>query len=142
LFHAATVQNLKRQETFSIDDVPYAQKDLGLVLIGTIASDDPELNRAIISNRTNKQQVAYREGENVGEVQIKKILLGKVIISTEDGNQLLTVEHKTGPRKRIAGEDEMNLEEDSLSELQTWKKQRLSRRQRKTRSRNLNRGDN
>jgi len=55
-------------------------QDLGLKLVGTAVSDDPRLSYAVIETQSNSQQKPYREGDQVGEILIKKILLGKVVI--------------------------------------------------------------
>jgi type II secretory pathway component PulC len=58
-----------------------AAKNLGLKLVDTIVADDPEMSRAIIDNRKIRKQEAYREGDRVGVVTIKKVRRNKVILS-------------------------------------------------------------
>jgi general secretion pathway protein C len=64
-----------------------------LILVGTALSDNPKLSRAFIDNRSARKQRAYREGERAGRVFIKKIMRNKVIIGTDNGDKLLTVEN-------------------------------------------------
>ena len=132
LFHVITAQTIKDQESNSIDEVPYAQKRLGLVLVGTIASEDPNLSRAIIANASSNKQGAYREGEKVGEVQIKKIFLGKVIITTAEGDKLLTVEVKDIVK------NDPNIKPQKIGDLSSFKKRISKRRQRRARTSTIN----
>jgi len=59
-----------------------------------VVSDDSRLSRAIIDNRGIRKQEAYREGDTAGKVRIKKILRNNVVITTTEGDELLTVEIK------------------------------------------------
>jgi general secretion pathway protein C len=68
----------------------YAQ-DLGLKLVGTAVSDDSRQSYAVIEAQSSGQQKPYREGDQVGEILIKKILLGKVVIQTPKGEALLSM---------------------------------------------------
>ena len=47
---------------------------------------------AIIQNLKTAEQKIYHEEDKVGEAYVKKILRNKVIISIDNGDQLLTVE--------------------------------------------------
>ena len=116
------------------DNIPIAEKELGLILVGTIVSDNAVLRRAIIDNRRMRQQEAYREGEIIGQVQIKKILQGKIIIRTEVGDKLLAVTYENSRLKSI---DE---EEESFEELYTAKRRSYQRRN-PNRVRHLERDD-
>jgi len=75
-----------------VEKIALAQKNLGLKLMGTVLADDSSLSRAIVHNQKTRQQEAYREGDQAGKVKIKKILRSKVIITTDKGDQLLTVD--------------------------------------------------
>jgi type II secretion system protein C len=81
-------------EKIALAKLALAKKGLGLELVGTVVADDPKLSRAIIDNRSIRKQEAYREGESTGKVKIKKILRNNVVITTADGDELLTVEIK------------------------------------------------
>jgi hypothetical protein len=63
--------------------------------------DDSDLRRAVIDIRRMSHQEAYREGEMVGQVQIRKILQGKVIIRTEGGDKLLVVTYENSRQESI-----------------------------------------
>ena len=80
------------KKEIAIEKLALAGKDLGLKLVGTVVADDPARNRAIIHNRSSRQQEAYQEGDQAGKVQIKKIMRNKVVITSEKGDELLTVE--------------------------------------------------
>lgn len=65
--------------------------DLGLRLVGTAVSDNPEQSLAVMEDQATGEQGAYSEGDRLGEVLIKKILFGKVVFDTGTGEQILTV---------------------------------------------------
>jgi general secretion pathway protein C len=94
LFNIALTGNSKSSEKISLDKIVLAKKDLGLELVGTVVADDPQWSRAIIDNRKTREQEVYREGDKAGEVRIKKILRNNVVITTAEGDELLTVEIK------------------------------------------------
>jgi type II secretion system protein C len=81
-------------EKIALAKLALAKKGLGLELVGTVVADDPKLSLAIIDNRSIRKQEAYREGDSAGKVKIKKILRNNVVITTADGDELLTVEIK------------------------------------------------
>jgi general secretion pathway protein C len=81
-------------EKIALASLAPAKKGLGLELVGTVVADDPRLSRAIIDNRSIRKQEVYREGDNAGKVKIKKILRNNVVITTADGDELLTIEIK------------------------------------------------
>jgi general secretion pathway protein C len=80
------------EEEVSVEDIPTAEKSLGLKLIGTVAGDDAETSFAIIDNKKTRKQELYHEGDKAGEVLIKKILRNKVIIDAGRGEELLALE--------------------------------------------------
>jgi len=57
-----------------------------------VLADDSSMSRAIVHNQKTREQEAYREGDQAGKVKIKKIMRSKVVITTEKGDQLLTVD--------------------------------------------------
>lgn len=102
--------------------------------------DDSDLRRAVIDIRRMSHQEAYREGEMVGQVQIRKILQGKVIIRTEGGDKLLVVTYENSRQESIDDEEKMDSEEGSFEELCTDKR-RSYRRQRGDRVRHWDPAD-
>jgi type II secretion system protein C len=94
LFNTGKARDSDSEEKISLAKIALAKKDLGLELVGTVVSDDPRLSRAIIHNRSIRKQEAYREGDTAGKVRIKKILRNNVVITTVEGDELLTVEIK------------------------------------------------
>ena len=94
LFNIARATDSESPEKISLDKIVLAKEDLGLELVGTVVADDPQWSRAIIDNRKTREQEAYREGDKAGEVRIKKILRNNVVITTTEGDELLTVEIK------------------------------------------------
>ena len=98
LFNTGKAGGPDSAQKISLEKIAPAKKDLGLELMGTVVSDDPRLSRAIIDNRSIKKQEAYREGDKAGKVKIKKILRNNVVITTAEGDELLTVEIKESGR--------------------------------------------
>jgi general secretion pathway protein C len=94
LFNTGKAGESDAEKKISLEKIAPAKKDLGLELVGTVVSDDPRLSRAIIDNRGIRKQEAYREGDKAGEARIKKILRNNVVITTAEGDELLTVEIK------------------------------------------------
>ena len=102
LFNTGRVKEPDSAEKIALARLAPAKKGLGLELVGTVVADDPKLSRAIIDNRSIRKQEAYREGENAGKVKIKKILRNNVVITTADGDELLTVEIKASGKSAPA----------------------------------------
>ena len=94
LFNTGSVKESDSAGKIALAKLAPAKKGLGLELVGTVVADDPRMSRAIIDNRSIRKQEVYREGENAGKVKIKKILRNNVVITTADGDELLTVEIK------------------------------------------------
>ncbi|MGW8300572.1 MAG: type II secretion system protein N [Desulfobacterales bacterium] len=94
LFNTGRVEEPDSKEKIALAMLAPAKKDLGLELVGTVVADDPRLSRAIIDNRGIRKQEAYREGDSAGKAKIKRILRNNVVITTDDGDELLTVEIK------------------------------------------------
>jgi len=99
LFGASKEQVSAPQEEVSLEDIPNAEKSLGLKLIGTVAGDDPATSFAIIDNKTTRKQELYHEGDKAGDVLIKKILRNKVIVDAGRGEELLALELEETGRK-------------------------------------------
>jgi general secretion pathway protein C len=102
LFNIARAGGSESAEKISLDRIVQAKKELGLELVGTVVADDPQMSRAIIDNRKTREQEAYREGDKAGEVRIKKILRNNVVITTAEGDELLTVEIKETAKRPAA----------------------------------------
>jgi len=99
LFGASQGQTSVTQEEVSLEDIPTAERNLGLKLIGTVAGDDAATSFAIIDNKTTRKQELYHEGDKAGEVLIKKILRNKVIVDAGRGEELLALElEETGKK--------------------------------------------
>ena len=94
LFNTGRIKEPDSEAKIALARLAPAKKGLGLELVGTVVADDPRMSRAIIDNRSIRKQEAYREGDSAGKVKIKKILRNNVVITTADGDELLTVEIK------------------------------------------------
>lgn len=92
LFDSSIEKPPAPKKEIALDKIDLAGKDLGLKLMGTVVADDPENNCAIIYNPGTREQGPYFEGDKAGEVVIKKVLRNNVIITTQKGEKLLTVE--------------------------------------------------
>lgn len=79
-------------EEFSPEDVPLAQRSVGLRLVGTVVTDEPARNVAIIENQRARKQEAYHEGDRVEQIQIRRILRNNVIISMGTEEQRLSMD--------------------------------------------------
>jgi len=77
-----------------IEEIALAQKNIGLKLVGTVVANDATFSRAIVHVTKTREQDAYREGDQAGSAKIKKILRNKVIITTDKGDQLLTIDEE------------------------------------------------
>jgi general secretion pathway protein C len=99
LFNITKPKEPDSEKKISLDKLALAKKDLGLELLGTVVADDPKLSRAIIDNRGIKKQEVYREGDRAGKAKIKKILRNNVVITTAEGDELLTVEIKESSKR-------------------------------------------
>ncbi len=115
LFNIAQAGDSESPEKISLDKIVLAKKDLGLELVGTVVADDPQWSRAIIDNRKTREQEAYREGDKAGEVRIKKILRNNVVITTAEGDELLTVEIKETAKRPAAYTGAQNVGSRSAS---------------------------
>ena len=101
-------------------------------------ADDPKMSLAVIDNLNTRVQDGYREGDRTGDVLIKKVLRKKVIITTEQGDMLLSVDHqesvegvKSSPVSKRpvfgTGSIRLNREEvqESLADIEQLLQQRL-----------------
>ena len=75
-----------------IENIALAKKSIGLKLVGTVVAHDADYSRAIVHVTKTREQDAYRVGDQAGKAKIKKILRNKVIITTDKGDLLLTID--------------------------------------------------
>ena len=75
-----------------IENIALAKKSIGLKLVGTVVANDDNYSRAIVHVTKTREQDAYRVGDQAGKAKIKKILRNKVIITTDKGDLLLTID--------------------------------------------------
>jgi type II secretion system protein C len=87
------------QEEVSVEDIPTAEKSLGLKLVGTVAGDDSVTSFAIIENNSTRKQELYHEGDKAGEVLIRRILRNRVVIDAGRGDEVLTLELQESGKK-------------------------------------------
>jgi len=92
LFNVAKTTNSTSENKIAIEEVTPAKKELGLKLMGTVASDNVGLRRAFIHSSRTRGQRAYREGDAAVDVRIKTNQRNSVIVSTEAGDRLLMVD--------------------------------------------------
>jgi general secretion pathway protein C len=76
----------------SLEGLPVSLKVLGFKLSGTVVADDSAESYAILDSQSARKQELYREGDQVGEALVKKILRNKVVLSTDKGDEVLTMD--------------------------------------------------
>jgi hypothetical protein len=94
LFNVQKGKDLRPLKDMVLDHLTIAtiaQKDLGLKLLGTVTADDNTLSLAIVHIQKTEEQKIFHEGDNAGNLYIKKILRNKVIITTDNGDVFLTM---------------------------------------------------
>ncbi|MEJ2366552.1 MAG: type II secretion system protein GspC [Deltaproteobacteria bacterium] len=80
-----------KAEKIDLEGMPVAVQSLGLKLVGTAVSNEPEDSSAIIEDLTSRKQEVYREGDEVKNTRIKKILRQNVVINTGTRDEVLTM---------------------------------------------------
>jgi len=130
-----------KMEELLVAAIPPAEQDMGLRLVGTVVQGNSKKSLAIIEIFSTRKQDAFHEGEQAGEVQIKKILRQKVVVNTERGDRLLSVEFEKSGQKSIINQPEP--EQESIENSSSIEKQRpISRRETgRTRSFSLKRDE-
>jgi general secretion pathway protein C len=85
-------------EKIDIDEMPVAVKSLGLKLVGTVVASESEDSSAIIEDLSTRKQEVYREGDEVKNTLIKRILRHNVVINTGGRDEVLSMapEESTG----------------------------------------------
>jgi len=63
-------------------------------LVGTVVADAPGRSLAVMENEATGEQRVYRVGDRMGEVRIKEIRFGKVVVQTSSGDAILAVKSK------------------------------------------------
>jgi len=71
-----------------------AEQAFDLRLVGTAVTEEPGKSFAIIEVQSTGGQGAFHEGDRWGEIIIKKILPGSVIIDTGRGEELLSMSYR------------------------------------------------
>ena len=86
-------------------ELTLAKQDIGLKLVGTVVSDDPSLNRALIDNVVPRSQGIYRVGNRIGGVQIKEIMRGRIIVDAGRGDEVLMLSNPSITVTQMHDED-------------------------------------
>jgi len=92
LFNVSNENPPAPAKAIPVEKMRIASKKLGLKLVGTVVADDAKQSQAIIESSKNREQNAFREGDQIEKVRIKKILRNTVVITTEKGDELLTLD--------------------------------------------------
>ena len=92
LFNSQKQKAPMQHKDKALEDLVVAKTDIGLKLMGTVVANNNPIRLAIIQNLKTAEQGIYHQEDKVGEAYVKKILRNKVIISIDNGDQLLTVE--------------------------------------------------
>ena len=78
-------------EKIDIDEMPAAVKSLGLKLVGTVVASESADSSAIIEDLSTRKQEVYREGDEVKNTLIKRILRHNVVINTGGRDEVLSM---------------------------------------------------
>jgi general secretion pathway protein C len=78
-------------DAVNLDNIPPALKTLGLKLVGTVFTGVPSDNLAFIEDLSARKQEVYREGDQVKQVLVKRILRQSVIINSGKRDEVLTL---------------------------------------------------
>jgi len=127
LFNTGRVKEPDPAEKIALARLAPAKKGLGLELVGTVVADNPKMSRAIIDNRSIRKQEAYREGDTAGKVRIKRILRNNVVITTDKGDELLTVEIKESGRSALSTQTQQIGSQSSSTQQATGTRQQSAR---------------
>jgi type II secretion system protein C len=92
LFGGSEEEDSAPEEEVTPEEIPLALKNLGLKLVGTVVVDEPGKSVAIIENQRARKQEVFQEGDQVGQVLIKKIVRNNVIINKGAEELRLTME--------------------------------------------------
>jgi type II secretion system protein C len=120
------------------ENIAPATADLGLKLLGTVVADDITVSLAIVHDEKTREQAVYHQGDYAGNVRIKKILRSKVVITTDKGDELLTIDVGKSGQARTGLIRQRSTPVDSDSFIQTFGSQPPVLRRR---IRNINRED-
>mgnify|MGYP006280503601 FL=1 len=99
IFGGSTEPTQEEEDTVSLDEIPLAENLKNLKLLGTIVhSDQP--GWAIIENKKKRQQELLREGDQIDEIKIKKILRNNVVVQIGEEDRVLSIDYKTRQRMK------------------------------------------
>ena len=93
-----------QDEKIDIEGMPVAVQSLGLKLVGTVVSKKPEDSSAIIEDLSTRKQEVYREGDEVKNTLIKRILRHNIIINSGKRDEVLTMVPEESTAKPAAPE--------------------------------------
>ena len=94
IFGGSTEPAQEEEDDISLDEIPLAENLKDLQLLGTIVhSDQP--GWAIIENKKKRKQELLREGDQIEEAKIKKILRNNVVVHIGGEDRVLSIDYKT-----------------------------------------------
>ena len=96
-----------------VEKISIAPKNLGLKLVGTVVAEDANRGQAVIESSKNREQKVFCEGDQIGKVRIKKIQRNQVVITTEEGDRLLTLDPESFAKNGRASSLEQGLDRQS-----------------------------
>jgi general secretion pathway protein C len=79
-------------EEIDLESIPLALDTLKLKLVGTVVGSNGSANVAFIEDLQAKSQDLFREGDQVKNVTVKRILRNSVVINTGKRDEILTME--------------------------------------------------
>lgn len=73
---------------------------LKIALLGTVVGSEQKDSLAIIEEKDKRKQDRYRVGDSVQSAVLKRILRGKVILSVQGRDKILTIEEEAASRRK------------------------------------------
>ena len=73
---------------------------LKIALLGTVVGSEQDDSLAIIEEKDKRKQDRYRVGDSIQSAVVKRILRGKVILSVQGRDKILTIEEEAASRRK------------------------------------------
>jgi hypothetical protein len=88
---AVSTLQAQTERSGDITNIPPPGPNIGWRLVGNAVTDGPSGSFAIMEYQSTSRQGAFREGDRLGELRIKKILPDRVVIDTRNGKEMLSL---------------------------------------------------
>lgn len=88
-------QEIREEEIESLEPT-----SLKIALLGTVVGSEQEDSLAIIEEKDKRKQDRYKVGDSIQSAVVKRILRGKVILSVQGRDKILTIEEEAASRRK------------------------------------------